>query len=181
MDGFSAAKEGAQRYQDLPPAACASDFETIEREDAQRTDSSRTARAHIQRPPPARYQHRHVRKYNRIITAALHKPSTSTSPDHNKRPRRIRATRAAYRSRGRLYPGRRYQHAIEERLHNMYIATIDKARARRSARRQRVGRATKRRERTAAAHTNICARNNGEHCGEQRVRTNAQNYKRIKE
>ena len=90
--------------------------------------------------------------------------------------RGARQKRAAYRS-----GGRRHQRVIKNDYANMYIATIDKARAQRPARRQRVRRATRRREQTATARKNICAQDHGEHCGEQRVRTNVQNYKRTKE
>jgi len=89
IDGFSAAKGGAQRHQYLPPAACASEFEpTIERDNAQRTDSSRyrarapSATASIEIQAPSRPKQQHNR------SDAPHKPSTSTRPDRERPNRR---------------------------------------------------------------------------------------------
>ena len=125
MDGSSAAKEGAQRHQYLSPAACASEFEpTIEREQAQRTDSSTTARAHTMRPPPSRYHYRCVRK-TRIIAATL-----STSHRQAQAPiasdRDWRATRRGPpTARNKTEASTR----TRERLRNMYIARIDTAKS----------------------------------------------------
>jgi len=129
-----------------------------------------------QRPPPSRHKHRRVRN-DKIIAAALRR-------SHRRAPAPIasdqafaRQKRAAYRSRGR-----RHRRATEERLRNLVHSYDRKRRGARSpVIRQRVGRATERRGRTAAARTNRCARNHGDTCGEQRVRTNAQNYRRIRE
>jgi len=140
MDGFSAAKGGAQRHQYLPPAACASEFEpTIERDNAQRTDSSRyrarapSATASIEIQAPSRPKQQHNR------SDAPHKPSTSTRPDRE-RPNR-RATKE-----GSL-PLRRTEaeRVTKKELRNVHIATIENGKRRKHAIRQRVGRATKRR------------------------------------
>jgi len=165
IDGFSAAKGGAQRHQYLPPAACASEFEpTIERDNAQRTDSSRyrarapSATASIEIQAPSRPKQQHNR------SDAPHKPSTSTRPDRE-RPNR-RATKM-----GSL-PLRRTEaeRVTKKKLRSMYIATIENGKSKNPARRQRVGRATKRRGQTATARTRRCARNHGDTCGAQRVR-----------
>merc|ERR1711902_143542 len=135
-----------------------------------------TARAHHQRPPPPR-------------TSTVASATTSSSQRRRTSHRSAQAPiasdlalarRATKESR---LPIKKTEAPMRnrERLRNMYIATIERARARKPVIRQRVGRATERRGRTAAARTNSCARNHGDTCGEQRVRTNAQNYRRIRE
>jgi len=134
-----------------------------------------TARAHHQRPPPSKPG---------TVKSETTESSQRRRRSHRRAPAPIASDQefarqkwAAYRSRGR-----RHRRATEERLRNLVHSYDRKRRGARSpVIRQRVGRATERRGRTAAARTNRCARNHGDTCGEQRVRTNAQNYRRIRE